>query len=196
MEYLKLCKVLALDISSNTGYSIMKNGELLDHGVLSVTAEDFNVNNYPERSPKYPYNIWKASDDMGYQVLNIALGYEPDYIVIENTVNGKNRNSQRYLEWINKSCFDRLHDKAKIIYLDPSQWRKIIGLRLTTEDKKHNALVSKKKAKGKITRKHLSVRMANELYNTSFKLKDNDIADSVLLNRAANIILEAKNGKK
>jgi len=66
-------------------------------------------------------------------------------------------------------------------YVDPSHWRKIVGLKLTDEDKKHNKMVSKGLVKGRITPKHLSVRIANSLFALELILKNNDVADSILL---------------
>ena len=64
--------------------------------------------------------------------------------------------------------------QEKVIYRDPSHWRKIVNLRLTDEDKKHNKMVSKGLIKGRLTAKHLSVRKVNELYNLELILKDNN----------------------
>jgi hypothetical protein len=68
--------------------------------------------------------------------------------------------------------------------MDTSEWRKIVGLWMSKEDKKNNRQVSIGKKRGKITKKHLSVRMVNEKFNKSLKLKDNDEADAILLGLA------------
>ena len=62
--------------------------------------------------------------------------------------------------------------------MDPSQWRKILEMRLSKEQKENNKLVSKGVKRGRITKKHLSVEMANARFNLKLKLKDNDIADA------------------
>jgi hypothetical protein len=41
--------------------------------------------------------------------------------------------------------------------------------------------VKQKKKRGKIGKKHLSVRYVNDIFGLDFKIKDNDIADSICL---------------
>jgi hypothetical protein len=72
-------------------------------------------------------------------------------------------------------------------YMDPSEWRKIVDLKLSKADKDNNKAVKKKEKRGKITRKHLSVRMVNEKFGKSLKIKDNDEADAILLGFAATV---------
>lgn len=66
-------------------------------------------------------------------------------------------------------------------YRDPSHWRKVLGLRLSPEQKKHNRAVSQKKEKGRIGLKHLSIEMTNKLFGLDLILKDNNESDSILL---------------
>lgn len=179
--------VLALDLSTSTGFAVFKNGKLFTYGSFKIEVEDFNVNDYPERSPKYPKNILDASNEVGERVIaNMVETFKPNVIVIENTVKGMNRHTQRILEWIHKAVLDKMGEDnlKKVEYFDPSAWRQVVNLRLTDADKKHNALVKKKLAKGKITRKHLSVRLVNELFKLELKLKDDDVADAIALGYA------------
>jgi hypothetical protein len=180
-------KLLALDISTNTGWALFDSNptSLVAHGLLEVSVEDFNVNNKPETRSIYPRNIKDAADAMALQIYNLCRGYEPSIIVIENTVRGRNRNTQRLLEWIHKSVYDLLGSEFRVLYLDPSQWRKILELRLSKDDKDHNAQVKKGATRGKLTQKHLSVRRVNDKYNLMLKLQDNDIADAINLGEAA-----------
>jgi hypothetical protein len=71
--------------------------------------------------------------------------------------------------------------QSSIVYRDPSHWRKILGLRLSEADKKHNKMVSSGKEKGRINAKHLSVKLANELFGLNLILKNNNESDSILL---------------
>lgn len=178
--------IISLDLSTSTGYAVFTGNKLGDYGTLVSKAEDFNVNNYPEKSKKYPYNIVNAANEMGSQVDTLVQKYKPDWIIIENTVRGKNRNTQRILEFVHKSVLDVLKDKyeKKIKYLDPSEWRKLLDLKMSKDDLKHNKEVRLGKARGKLTRKHLSVRMVNEQYDLGLKLKDDDIADAICLGMA------------
>lgn len=177
--------ILALDLSSSTGYAVFHGKKLAKFGILVAKAQDFDVNKKPEKSKLYPYNVVSAANLMATQVADLVSTEAPDAIVIENTVKGRNRHTQRYLEFIHKAVLDLLEPyESKITYMDPSQWRSLINLRLTNEDKKHNKAVTAGKIRGKLTRKHLSVRMANEAYSLELKLKDNDIADAICLGAA------------
>jgi Holliday junction resolvasome RuvABC endonuclease subunit len=177
-------KILGLDLSTNTGYALITDGSLDRYGTITAKIDNFNVNNRPETAKEYPFNILNAANEMAAQVITVVLETQPDYIWIENTVRGKNRNTQRALEWIHKAVLEKLIEhnySSKFSYIDPSQWRKKVGLVLSKEDKKNNSDVTKKKKRGRITRKHLAVNMVNELYNKEFKIKDNDICDAILV---------------
>jgi Holliday junction resolvasome RuvABC endonuclease subunit len=142
------------------------------------------VNDFPEKNSAYPYNIIDAANNMAILVADLCDRFKPDVVVIENTVRGRNRNTQRLLEFIHKSVLDFLRDRFKIKYLDPSEWRKILEIRLSNDDKKNNRLVSAGKKRGRITKKHLSVRMANQIFDLKLKIKDNDVADALCLAKA------------
>lgn len=175
-------KILSLDLSSSTGYSVLEDGRLIDYGTIVVKVEDFNVNNNPELSIKYPYNMVDAANQMANKIADLVRRSCPTHIVIENTVKGRNRHTQRILEFIHKSVLDELRDlNTPIAYKDPSWWRSKMEVRLTKEDKKNNQLVSQGKKRGRIGKKHLSVRHANSLFDLQLKLKDDDIADSIML---------------
>lgn len=178
-------KVLAFDLSTKTGWALFEDEELKDKGLTSVFVKDFNVNQRPEKSESYPYNIVDSANKMAANVYGICIIKKPDLVVIENTVKGRNRHTQRILEFIHKAVLDKLRGEFNIQYLDPSEWRSILSLRMTDEDKKNNRLVSSGKKRGKITKKHLSVRLVNEMFGLSLKIKDNDIADAICLGKAA-----------
>ena len=72
-----------------------------------------------------------------------------------------------------------------IKYVRTQSWRSAVDLKMTNDDKEHNKLVKEGKARGKIGKKHLSVRMVNSLFGLKLKLKDNDIADSILIGLSA-----------
>jgi hypothetical protein len=124
--------VLALDASTNTGWAVFDHqGNLIKYGVLTAKAEDFNVNNDPHKSPLYPYNIVTASDHMGLLIRALYDDIPADYIVIENTNKGKNRHTQRQLEFIHKAILDEFQDvNDKIVYLDTSYWRALNNFKI------------------------------------------------------------------
>ena len=178
-------RVLGLDLSSKTGYSILNDGKLEEYGLIKVEIVNFNVNDFPNLVPEYPINLINAANEMADKIEGLVLLKKPDSIVIENTVKGRNRNTQRWLEWLHFAVVSKfIKNNWTINYLDPSQWRSILSMRLSKDDKKNNSEVNKGKRRGKITRKHLSVRWVNDKFGLKLKLKDNDIADSIALNFA------------
>lgn len=176
--------LLALDLSSFTGYAIFTDGVLTKSGDYKVDIDGFNVNDHPEKSPKYPKNLIDAVAKVAdYMMNNLVTPINPTHVVIENTVKGRNRSTQRFLEWLHYVVYTRLktYGIKSITYLDPSEWRSILEVRLSKEDKKNNRDVSKKKKRGRITKKHLAVRQANAIFNLNLKMKDNNRADALLL---------------
>jgi hypothetical protein len=180
--------VLAIDLSTKCGWSYLEDGKLIDYGLIVHKVPNFNVNDDPNKQKGYPFNIAKAADEMAMLIFNKYSEKRPDKIVIENTVKGRNRHTQRLIEWYHKSLIDNFKSIAyKVNYMDPSEWRSILAMRLTNEDKKNNKSVKQGLKRGKITKKHLSVRLINEMFDLKLKLKDNDIADSIALGAAFNI---------
>jgi len=196
-------RVLALDASSKSGWALFVDGILTDSGALApVKIDDFNVNKDPHLSPLYPYNIFDGARQVSIVVHEQLMKCSPiDVVVIENTNKGKNRHTQRFLEFMHFCILGMLRSvKQPMLYMDTSEWRKIVGLWTSKEDKKANAKLSKaKKAAeekgkkvdkkalgigGKISKKHLAVRMVNEKYGKKLKLKDNDEADAILMGLA------------
>jgi Holliday junction resolvasome RuvABC endonuclease subunit len=178
-------KVLALDASSKTGWATFTDGEYVDSGALEqVKIIDFNVNNDPNLSPHYPYNIIDAAEEVAQSILKLVDLNDPNIVVIENTVRGRSRDTQRWLEFMHSAILRILRHRVPVKYMDPSAWRKIVEMRLSNDQKKNNRDVSAGKKRGRIGKKHLSVNMVNEKYNLGLKLKNNDQADAILLGLA------------
>jgi len=198
-------RVLALDASLKSGWAVFEDGKLTGSGALNaVEVPDFNVQKDPNRSRFYPYSIVDAADAVADAVFQLSYetggkvswtAHGHDVLVIENTNNGKNRHTQRLLEFIHMAILKKFRPVVPIVYMDSSEWRSVVGLKLSKEQQKNNKLVSAGKKKGqraevggkklgKITKKHLSVWMVNEKYSKSLLLKDNDEADAILLGLA------------
>ncbi len=181
-------RVLAIDASTKTGWALFSDGVYVDSGALEpVRAVDFNVNKDPNLSPHYPYNIIDAAEGMAQSILRLVNEHDPAMVVIENTVKGRNRHTQRLLEFIHSAILRALRGRVPMIYMDPSEWRKIVEMRLSNDQKKNNRDVSAGKKRGRIGKKHLSVAMTNEKFGLGLKLKDNDQADACLLGLAYTI---------
>jgi len=196
-------RVLSLDASTKSGWALFVDGKLTDSGALTpVKIEDFNVNKDPQLSPHYPYNIFDGARQVSVLVHELLMKCSPvDVVVVENTNKGKNRHTQRFLEFMHFCILGMLRSvKQPMVYMDTSEWRQIMGLAATKEDKKSNAKLSKAKRvalaagvkldkktlgiKGKINVKHRAVRMVNEQYGKKLKMKDNDEADAILMGEA------------
>lgn len=187
--------ILAIDLSTKCGWSYFQDGKLIEYGLIVHKVNNFNVNDEPNKQPEYPFNIVKSADEMGRLIFNKYSEKRPDKIVIENSVKGKNRHTQRLIEFYHKSLLDTLKSISyKVNYMDPSEWRAILDMKMTLDDKKNNKAVKQGLKRGKITKKHLSVRLVNKMFNLKLKLKDNDIADSIALGYAFNIKITKTNG--
>ena len=191
-------RILALDISTKTGWSLLesdgKDFKLLDYGKIDKTSE-------PEG--QYPINFVEWAESVVDEILSIISTQRPDVLVIEETASGsKSIYSQKILEWIHflvANHIRNVHYKYKSVYLLTEQWRRETGCLMSKDESKRNKDVKKYKEKagtniaydingkriGKITRKQVNVRRANEVFSKFLKeplrQKDEDTADSLLL---------------
>lgn len=168
--------VIGLDISTKTGFAVIKDGKLVDFGLLQTKAvsedmaEDFLL-------------LKRANLAMNEITSKINL-YKPDRIIIEQTNAGKFRASQKQLEFIHCQVLSSILSMGmeKITYyVDTSKWRSVLNIRLSKEQKHHNKKVKLGMSKGKITPKHLAVAWANNCFSLSLLKKDHDIADAIAL---------------
>jgi hypothetical protein len=178
-------KVLALDISSKTGWAFFDNNQLKEYGLLEIKSG----------SKEYPFGITEWSKKNAQAIINLIDSKQVDLIIVERTNSSSFRSSQSFLEYTHCFFIDSIvikGDKNKLHYMDTSKWRSICGLKLSKEQKLQNKLAKQAsknkeilkingKRAGKVTKKHLSVIKCNELFDTDFLLKDNDIAEACLL---------------
>jgi len=186
-------RVLSLDLSTHTGFSCFEGErgqepKLLEYGVIHLGKglDEFGA---------YPYNYVEAAKEQANNITSKCFGWwSPSLIVIEETNKGKNRYTQKMLEFLHYSLIEKLKRlDVPVVYINSSEWRKIVGLSLSKEQKKQNAHLRKAKREGKVldkkalkikgivTKKHLSIDKVNELLGLNLKKKDNDISDSILL---------------
>lgn len=172
-------RVLGLDMSTKTGYSIIGESGLEGYGLVCVDrgARDGLPPNHIE-----DYGFVADADQIAAKVGKIVAGKNFDYVYIEQTNKGRARTTQKQLEFIHFAVLRTLAIlgyKEKVRYVDTSAWRSRLKVKMSKDDSKHNKLVRNRLARGKITTKHLAVRWANEKYGLELKLKDNDIADAI-----------------
>ena len=189
-------RILTLDISSKTGWSSMvstQNGIVLESYGTSPQIH--------EPDGQYPLNFLVWVDLCFEYIVRLIDSHAPDVLVIEETVAGsKAVYSQKFLEWMHYRLAKLIKEtNIKAIYLLTGAWRSEVGAKMTKEESKHNKSVKKYKEAhgtkiayneagkriGKLTKKHINIRRANEVFGaflkTPLRKKDEDTADSLLL---------------
>jgi len=172
---------LSLDISTNTGYAIFEDGELVGKGNFLVKDKKIS---YLEHTTESMHAMLGACENLSCYVDDAIMKYDVDEVIIEQTNRSRSRWSQKMLEWLHYSIITSILEEfyyVNINYIDTSEWRSILDIRMTNADKKHNKEVRNGKARGKLTSKHLAVRWANQMFGLELKQKDNDIADALAL---------------
>ena len=154
-------RILTLDLSTSTGYAVFDvpdlSGDihvvppsLVNHGVFKLEKPIL------EYGP-YPWCYWRASFQIAIQIakfrekLFLDTGRDLDHVVIEETNLGKNRYSQKILEFIHCQVLLALGNMEKaraplvggvsevgITYLSSSEWRTNLGLTMSKDQKENN----------------------------------------------------------
>lgn len=206
-------KFLSLDLSTNSGYAVFENEKLEAYGLVSYKAKNYkaDVKKYSDLPEEYPYNFIDVADKFGAMAVELYQKHGCERVVIEHTEKGKQRLSQRLLEWINLAvvqAFTRI--EVKVDYLLVSDWRsyckcylkywpearvwnaKIVKLKKVAVPTKSGAKIAKIDGKivTKINQKKLSIILANDFYSLS--IKDDNIADAINIGRAGWALLYAK----
>jgi Holliday junction resolvasome RuvABC endonuclease subunit len=151
----------------------------------------------------YPWGMLAAAEDMATKLYELALKYRPDVIVIEETNLGKQRYSQKYLEFMHCCVLQLLRPRGfPVYYVSSSAWRKTLAVGLSSVDKLQNQKLSRVKAeakrkgiplheakkkagiRGKVTKKHVAIRYVNDTFLLDLRAKDDDIADAICIGRA------------
>jgi Holliday junction resolvasome RuvABC endonuclease subunit len=191
--------VLAIDASTKTGWSLAEASggayRLLGFGKIGPI---------PKPEIEYPYSYLEWARVCGEEIGKLVWQYRPDVIVVEETASGSKSNfSQKILEFIHAEMaklfwnYKQSRD-FELVYFMTGEWRRVVNARLSSRESKQNKFVSKTKAKtgkklakdekgkvvGRVTKKHVNVRRANELFGLNLKIKDNDQADAILLGKA------------
>lgn len=189
-------RILALDMSTKTGWALLVSNDTGCHLETNGQVKQLQAPDTP-----YPGSFVDWATACAEEVSKLIDDHAPDVLVIEETAAGsKSIYSQKILEWIHflvakmiKQC------NIRVVYLMTEQWRRETGCLMSKAESKHNKDVKKYKEKnstkiaydiegkrvGRITRKHVNVRRANEVFGkflkTPLRQKDEDTADSLLL---------------
>lgn len=194
-------RLLSFDVSTKTGFAVIDetDGEvkLIERGLLKLPKK------VAEYGP-YPWGYLTAVRAMSTMLTEKFLNVAPDVLVIEETNLGRQRYTQKILEFLHHDllvAISHLVTPCPVYYLSTSKWRSALGLSFNTADKRNNKLLRKAKdraelvgtaaklaeekkalgVKGRVTPKHLAVRYVNDKFGLALKIKDNDIADAICL---------------
>lgn len=186
-----MIRLLALDLSTKTGWAVM---DVIDGGFNLVKSGTLPKLEKPDHPYPMDYAIW--AQNCFDSIFALIKEYKPDELVIEETSKGsKNNYSQKILEFIHYLMAVYISACGiKATYYMTGQWRGICGCKLTLEEKKRNKVVktshsegtkvvknAEGKRIGKIGKKHVNVRRANEIFDLDLVRKDEDRADALLL---------------
>lgn len=192
-------RVLALDISTSAGWCLLDGEKGVTPKILG-SGTVVNPTGLKEMG-KYPWNYIAGARLMTSKLIELIEANTCDVIVIEETNMGRNRYSQKILEFLHCLLLDYFKANGyvpaeKVFYINTSDWRKILGIHMTKVDKAQNIKVKRLKRinteeskailkeaglRGKMTKKHLAIRWANETYGLELRPKDDDIADALAL---------------
>jgi hypothetical protein len=185
---------LGLDLSTKPGIALAEHSTVGQLPVL-IDRKSYQV----KVEGTFPFDAIDAAEKVADIVQEWYERHSPDKVIIEQSNKGRSRYTQKKLEFIHSAVLRRLRLKgAYILYIDTSEWRRLLEQKLSKEDRKNNAAVSKAKktddfhaakkaagVKGRITGKHLAVNWCNAFYDLGLKMKDNDVADAICLIAAA-----------
>jgi len=172
-------RILGLDLSKKSGYALIDDSVLLTYGLVKCADNKSLPQGIAE-----DFAFIQDGLDMAEQLSVVISNLPSDFIYIEQTNKGRNRTSQKQLEFIHYSVLamiDRLGLKDKVRYADTSAWRAGQGIRMTKDDTAHNKQIKARRIRGKRTIKHVTIRWVNEKYGLSLIVKDNDKADAIAL---------------
>jgi Holliday junction resolvasome RuvABC endonuclease subunit len=182
-------------MSTKTGWAVINSKsdgsyELVDYG--QIPQVHMPQGTYPEQFVVWAYQCFG-------EILELIETYVPDVLVIEETAAGsKAIYTQKILEWIHFLVARFIRDtNIKAVYIKTEEWRREIGCVMSKTESKRNKTVREYKKKnktsiayddsgkriGKITRKHVNIRRANEIFgkflHKELRKKDEDLADAL-----------------
>jgi hypothetical protein len=176
-------RILALDLSTSTGFAELETIGTAEPVLLSCGTLKLEKSSILEYGP-YPWSYLRAADEISLKVAELVsrllLFRHLDAIIIEEINLGKNRYSQRALEWIHCRVLQRI-SALPVYYVSSSEWRHNLGLSMSKEDKRSNRKLSEAKVKAEIQARQLAQKQAvfgKEREALEKQLKAKALADS------------------
>jgi hypothetical protein len=188
-------KVLALDISTKTGWAIFEDGKPVSWGTLFPDKELKDFGSYPASYVKWARHLTNRLCSEIVYPFRSANAQEEFAVVIEETNASRQNYSQKILEYLH-FCICEYFDKCEIvpIYVRTGEWRRATESKMSKEEKALNAKIARIKKKtgkklakidgkvvGKKGRKHVALRVVHEIFGIELKRKEEDAADALLL---------------
>lgn len=143
-------RTLALDVSTHTGYAVLdsEGGERAGAPATTITLVTSGKLDLPrpgDFGDTYPWNYMHAAKAAAEKLVELVVQMGPDVIVVEETNLGKQRYSQKLLEFLHYALMNLIGEKttagavsAPVFYLTSSEWRSHLGMKMTKGDKKNN----------------------------------------------------------
>ena len=195
-------RILSLDVSSKTGYASMVSS---DSGIYLEEYGTLPQIHKPEGRYPSDYVLWAHA--VFTEIEALIMRFKPDVLAIEETCAGsKAVYTQKFLEFCHFLLASYIKDgNIRSVYLLTGAWRSEVVAKMTKEESAHNKYVKEYKEEhnskfaydikgkriGKLTKKHINVRRANEVFGKFLKeplrKKDEDAADSLLLGYALHL---------
>lgn len=189
--------LIALDVSTKTGWAVYKNGELIEYGTLFPDKTHNDFGSYPinylllcrylskQLMLLFESLVQKHSDNFSQEVV----------VVIEETNASKQNYSQKKLEYLHYLVNSELLVRGITAkYIRDGEWKRLTGARQNADEKRLNAKIRSIKKKtgaklakidgkvvGKKGKKDYAIRAVKEIFGIGLMRKQEDTADAILL---------------
>lgn len=141
-------KLLALDISTNSGIAFFEGPVLKD--IFNIKCKVIG----DENSSNYPFNYLNMARTIANEVSKAIDRIMPDFIIIEETNLASNRYHQKQLEFIH-CCVSQVLEQKKqksrinVVYVSTSTWRPALGIVMDKGQRLNNKDILKERDKQK-----------------------------------------------
>jgi Holliday junction resolvasome RuvABC endonuclease subunit len=189
-------RVLSLDLSSKTGYALLVSS---DQGMVLEAYGQVDKIPCPEDEP-YPGSYVSWAYKCFEKVEELIEWLKPDVLVVEEITKSKNAMSQKFLDFVHFLVCRFIQETGiKNVWFQTGEWRKEIGSYMNEAERKRNKEVKKYKKEhksklaydikgkriGMIGKKHVTIRLINEVFKGQLKepliRKQEDTADGISL---------------
>jgi len=104
-------RLLSLDVSSKTGFSVLDIEETEDKIVVNISLVEIGLQRMPrplDTCGEYPWNYLQACKEMGKVLAELVSRVKPRVVVVEETNKGRARYSQKLLEFLHSALLTQI----------------------------------------------------------------------------------------